>query len=257
MADSYLKNQNISNNIISNNQNNKLHDKETSLNKDELESYTSYDGDKNETIDNRINDDSLSSNDNEKINKKEDLNNIENSNKKSKIISNFNNQKRSLNNGNKNQNLVDSNKVNNLNTQKTFKKPISPNILSLKRETNIVLPNEVETHGKRTISGARMKSRQTQNIFDSSSENKFNFEHRAANSNDKVQNKNYIYKKGIFSYNYFNNNNIELAKVTKLYKEPDFKTNIRNNIIYNNKFYNYQTFNKFNANKNIISSKNN
>ena len=250
MADSYLKNQNISNNIISNNINNKLHDKEPSLYKDELESYTSYDGDKNETIDNRINDDSLSSNDNEKINKKEDPNNIEN-NKKSKIISNFNNQKKSLNNGNKNQNLVDSNKVNNLNTQKTFKKPISPKILSLQRETNIVLSNEVETHSKRAISGARMKSRQTQNILDSYSENKFNFEHRAANSNDKVLNKNYLYKKGIFSYNYFNNNNIELAKVTKLYKEPDFKTNIRNNIIYNNKFYNYQTFNKFNANKNI------
>ena len=70
MTDSYLENQNISNNIISNKQNNKLHDKKPSLNKDELEIYSSCDEDKNETIDNQINDESLFSNINEEITKK-------------------------------------------------------------------------------------------------------------------------------------------------------------------------------------------
>ena len=159
MKDSYLENQNISNNIISNKQNNKLHEKTPSLNKDEIENYSSCDEDKNETIDNRINDESLFSNGNEEITKKEEANNVENYNKKSKIFSNLNKQKKSLINRSKNLNLVESNETNNLNTQKAFNKSISPKILSLQRETNIVLLDDMKADGKRAISGDKVKSK--------------------------------------------------------------------------------------------------
>ena len=250
MKDSYLENQNISNNIISNKQNNKLHVKRPSLNKDELENYSSCDEDKNETIDNRINDESLLSNSNEEITKKEEANNSENYNKKSKIISNFNKQKKSLINKDKNQKLVESNEKNNLNTQKNFNKPISPKILSLQRETNIVLPDDVKAEGKRAISGDKVKSKQTQSRLGSSSENKYNFAHWLTNSNDKILKRNFIDNKGIISCIFINNNNIGVTKVTKHNKESYVKNNINNKKFYNNKFYNYKTFYKFKENKN-------
>ena len=251
MTDSFLENQNISNNIISNKQKNKLHDKKPSLNKDELENYSSCDEDKNETIDNRINDESLFTNVNEEITKKENPNNVETSNKKSKIFSNFNKQKKNVSSRNNNQNLVDSNETNILNTQKTLNKPISPKILSLQRETNIVLSDDVKTCDKRAISGDKVNSKQMQSRLGSSSESKYNYAHRLANSNDKVLKRNFLDNKGIISHNFINNNNIEVAKVTKLNQESNVKTNINNKIFYNNKYYNYKTFNKSNGNKNI------
>jgi len=250
MTDSFLENQNISNNIISNKQKNKLHDKKPSLNKDELENYSSCDEDKNETIDNRINDESLFTNVNEEITKKENPNNVETSNKKSKIFSNFNKQKKNVSSRNNNQNLVDSNETNILNTQKTLNKPISPKILSLQRETNIVLSDDVKTGDKRAISGDKVNSKQMQSRLGSSSESKYNYAHRLANSNDKVLKRNFLDNKGIISHNFINNNNIEVAKVTKLNQESNVKTNINNKIFYNNKYYNYKTFNKSNGNKN-------
>ena len=251
MTDSYLVNQNISNNIISNKQNNKLHDRKPFPKKDELENYSSCDEDINETIDNRINDESLFSNFNEEIAKKEDANNVENSIKKNKIIFNFNKQKKNLSNINKNQNLVDSNETNNLNTQKSSNKPISPKILSLQRESNIILSDDVKTDDKRAISGDKEKSKQKQSRHGSSSDNKYNFTHRLAYSNDKVLKRNFLDNKRIISHNFINNNNKEVAKVTKLNEESNIKTNINNKMIYNNKLYNNKTYNKFNGNKNI------
>ena len=61
-------------------------------------------------------------------------------------------------NRSKNLNLVESNETNNLNTQKAFNKSISPKILSLQRETNIVLLDDMKSDGKRAISGDKVKS---------------------------------------------------------------------------------------------------
>ena len=125
----------------------------------------------------------------------------------------------------------------------------------MERETNNVLSDDVKTDSKRAISGDKGKSKQIQRRLASSSENKYNFLHRLANSNDKVLKKKFLDNKVIISHNFINNNNIEVANVTKLDQESNVKTNINNKMTYNNKYYIYKTFNKFNVNKNIISSK--
>ena len=56
MTETYINNQNISNNIIINNPNYNQIVKKTTENKTSLESYPSYNGNNNETVNNKIND---------------------------------------------------------------------------------------------------------------------------------------------------------------------------------------------------------
>ena len=252
MKDSYLNNQNISNNIIINKPNFKFHAKQLSMNRDSLESYTSCDGDKYETIDNRIND-SLSSNDFEDIQKQEeDIDHLAKFHKDNNLVSNYNKQNKNRNSRNTNQKSNDSNQINCLTSQNSYNKPISGNILHLPRKTNIIGSNDMkisEKFGyKRSISGDRVTAKQTQSRFSSSSENKYNFAHvnRIAAPNEKLLNREIIYKEIHFPlHNQVKNNNIGIhtAKVTKLDQEPENEKNKENKNLPNKKFYDYKNNN--------------
>ena len=252
MKDSYLNNQNISNNIIINKPNFKFHAKQLSMNRDSLESYTSCDGDKYETIDNRIND-SLSSNDFEDIQKQEeDIDHLAKFHKDNNLVSNYNKQNKNRNSRNTNQKSNDSNQINCLTSQNSYNKPISGNILHLPRKTNIIGSNDMkisEKFGyKRSISGDRVTAKQTQSRFSSSSENKYNFAHvnRIAAPNEKLLNREIIYKEIHFPlHNQVKNNNIGIhtAKVTKLDQELENEKNKENKNLPNKKFYDYKNNN--------------
>ena len=251
MKDSYLNNQNISNNIIINKPNFKFHAKQPSMNRDSLESYTSCDGDKYETIDNRIND-SLSSNDFEEMQKQEeDIDHLAKFHKDNNIISDCNKQNKNRNSRNSNKKSNDSSKLNSLTSQNSFNKHISGNILPLPRKTNIIFSNDMkksENFGyKRSISGDRVTAKQTQSRFSSSSENKYTFAHvhRIA-PNEKLEEREIIYKEIHFpSQNQVNNNimGIQTAKVTKLNQEPENEKNKEKINLPNKNFYNYKNNN--------------
>ena len=260
-----MNNQNISNNIIINKQNFKFHVKQSSMNRDSLESYTSCDGDKYETIDNRIND-SLSSNDFEDIQKQEeDIDHLAKFHKDNNITSNYNKQNKNRNSRNSNKKSNNSNQINYLTSQESYNKPISGNILRFPRKTNIIISNDMkisEKFGyKRSISGDRVTAKQTQSRFTSSSENKNNFAHvrRIASPNENLENREIIYKEIHFpSHNQINNNNIRIhtAKVTKLEQEPENEKNKENKNLPNKNFYhsknnNIQSLPNFHGNQNI------
>jgi hypothetical protein len=264
MKDSYLSNQNISNNIIINKPNFKFHVKQSSMNRDSLESYTSCDGDKYETIDNRIND-SLSSNDFEEMPKQEeDIDHLAKFHKDNNIPLNYNKQNKNRNSRNSNKKCNNSKQLNCLTSQNSFNKPISGNILVLPRKTNIILSNDMkisEKFGyKRSVSGDRVTAKQTQSRFSSSSENKYNFAHvRIAAPNEKLENREIIYKEIHFPlHNQVNNNNmgIHTAKVIKLNQEAENKKNMENKNLPNKNFYNsknnnIQSLTNLNGNQNI------
>ncbi len=264
MKDSYLNNQNISNNIIINKPNFKFHVKQSSMNRDSLESYTSCDGDKYETIDNRIND-SLSSNDFEEMRKQEeDIDHLDKFHKDNNITSNCNKQNKNRNSINSNKKSNDSNQLNYLTSQESYNKPILGNILPLPRKTNIIVSNDMkisEKFGyKRSISGDRVTAKKTQSRFSSSSENKYNFAHvhRIDAPNEELENREIIYKEIHFpSHNQVKNNNIGIhtAKVTKLDQEPENKYNENRNLpnknFYHSKNNNIQSLTNFHGNQNI------
>lgn len=265
MKDSYLNNQNISNNIIINKPNFKFHVKQPSMNRDSLESYTSCDGDKFETIDNRIND-SLSSNDFEELHKQEeDIDHLAKFNKENNFASNYNKQNKNKISRNENQKSNDSSQLNCLTSQNSFNKPISGNILPLPRKTNIIATNDKNISEKlgykRSISGDRVTAKQTQSRFSSSSENKYNFAQvrRLAVPNEKLENREIVYKEIHFPpHSQINNNNVGIptAKVTKLSQEPENEKNIENKNLPNKQFYNYKknnihSLNNFHGNQNM------
>ena len=265
MKDSYLNNQNISNNIIINKPNFKFHVKQSSMNRDSLESYTSCDGDKYETIDNRIND-SLSSNDFEEMQKQEeDIDHLAKFHKDNNIASNYNKQNKNRNSRNLNKKSNDLSQLNYITSQETYNKPISGNILPLPRKTNIVVSNDMNISEKlgykRSISGDRVTAKQTQSRFSSSSENKYNFAHvhRIVTPNEKLEKREIVYKEIHFpSHNQVNNNNMEIhtAKVTKLNQEPENERNKENKNLPNKNFYhsknnNIQSLTNFHGNQNI------
>ena len=229
MADSYLHNQNISNNIILKNPINNFKGKKSFKNKDINESYSS-DGEKNETIDiNKLNDSSTSLDIEEVPKVEEDLDHLKKFNNEKDInlpekIPKIANRTRNNIKGN-----IFSNDLNFLTSEPHLTRAISGKIIPLPRTTNVVLGNEnknIDKFGmRRNNSGQNIFEKKTESRFNSSSENKFHFFQRKTVSNSPIENN--------FSLNQNTNVPFLTAKVIKINpdEEPkDGKKRNRNNI---------------------------
>ena len=138
MNDTYLNNQNISNNIILNNPKYSFKGKKSLLNRGSIESYTSYDGDNNETIDNRINDSFSSLALEEVTQREEDIDHLRRFHQeRKKIPIPFNQNRRNKNNVNNS-----FNGVNPLTVDKHLTRATSGKIIPLPRNTNVTFENE-------------------------------------------------------------------------------------------------------------------
>ena len=229
MTDTYLQNQNISNNIILNRPKDNYKGKKLIKNKDNNESHSSSNEDKNETIDNKINDSSTSLDIEEVPLPEQDIDHLQKFNNQNKNIYNLNYENRSNSSRNKNNVKIVSKKINSLTAQHHLNRVISENRIPLPQKTNYILGNNNQIFDqmgyKRAISGERTTVKQTQSRFSSSSENKDNIFHRKtmSNSHPEIQNN-------------FNNNNspssqnrnlpILTAKVIKLSSEFPIEKNM-------------------------------
>ena len=250
MTDSYLQNQNLSNNIILNNPNYNPKFKNPIKKKDLNESYTSSDEDKNETIDNKFNDSSSSLDIIEVPNSKEDMSNLQKYNKE------YNNAFQIKNRNNSeidikkiNPNLFENNKNDNT-TQRHLNRAISGNILPLHKNTNISLGNikiNFERIGyKPSINKGRNTSKQEESRFSSASENKYQYLNRKTVYNRMSEIKNNIYNKinPSFQSNNIPNNNVNETIIDKEPKDNIKKINKNNkdnnnfNLTYNNYYEN-------------------
>ena len=141
MIDSYLQNQNISNNIILNNPNYNPKYKNQINKKDMNESYSSSDEDKNETIDNKFNDSSSSLEIVEVPKPKEDMSNLQLFNKEYNNMFQIKNHNNSEINLNKNKLHFSEKDKNDKTTQRHLSRAISGNIFPLHKYTNIAFGN--------------------------------------------------------------------------------------------------------------------
>lgn len=254
MTDSYLQNQNISNNILLNNPNYNQKFQNQINKKDMNENYSSSDEDKNETIDIKFNDSSSSLEIVEVPQQKEDITSFQQLNKEYNDILQKKNRNNSEINLNKNRlNFSEKDKKDNT-TQRHLNRAISGNILPLHKNTNIVLGNikiNFERAGyKPSISEERNTLKQTESRFSSSSENKYKFINRKTVSNKISEIKNNIYNKinpSFQSNNIFINN----KNISKIDKEPkdnikkinkNNKDNNKYNLTYNNYYGNINSY---------------
>ena len=222
MTDTYLTNQNISNNIIINKQKQKKplehKEKKPIFIRASFESYTSYDGENNETIDNRINDsfssltfDDISQNEEEDIDhlqkfrqekKKIPLPSSNKLKSGSKAIIKNNNKNKNFNKvtvstltveNNKNFGEQEKNKEKN---EKQLNRAISGNIIPLPKKQKIINTNNVQNKNstnavddfcgyKRAVSGDRINYHH-QNRGKSS---KYNFKTENVNNNNNIHRK--------------------------------------------------------------------
>ena len=256
MSDTYLNNQNISNNIIINNPNCIHKEKKSLINRASFESYTSYDGDNNETIDNRINDSFSSAAQEETAQKEEDIDHLRRFHQEKKKIPLPYNQNGKIKNSIKNV----PKGINPLTVDKHLNRAISGKIIPLPRKTNVALGNELRSFDnfgyKRSISGDRINYNQPQSRFSSSTENNNNFFHRRTSSNGRDELQNVIINNRKISFNQNMKNPFETAKVTKLKTEIIQNNNFTNKnisqkMIDNYKNNNYHSVNSFNGNSNI------
>ena len=259
MNDTYLKNQNISNNIILNKANIISRKKSPLLNKDKNDSYSSSDEDKNETIDNKINDSSFFLGMEELPLPKDNLRNINKSKQINKQISVFKIQKNDNYSRNKNS-TKDFPKNNYLTEDRRLTRPISGKIITLPNtenmEDNDENNNEILFINTRATSKDKILSKQTESRFTSSSENKYHIFQRKTVSNGKF-NVPYIIG-GIknIPLNNRKNNQFQTTKVIKLSDKNDEnnKTMTKNSIkkiTDNYKGNNYNTTNNANGLSNI------
>ena len=118
MTDTYLQNQNISNNIIFNKPKDNIHGKKSLKNKDNNESYSSSNEERNETIDNKINDSSTLLDIEEVPPPDQDIDHLQQFNKENKNIYyiNYQNKTNSLSR-NKNNVKIMAKKMNSLTSQ--------------------------------------------------------------------------------------------------------------------------------------------
>ena len=196
MTDTYLQNQNISNNIIFNKPKDNIHGKKSLKNKDNNESYSSSNEERNETIDNKINDSSTLLDIEEVPPPDQDIDHLQQFNKENKNIYylNYQNKTNSLSR-NKNNVKIMAKKMNSLTSQHHLNRAISGNIIPLPKNTNFILGNNnnnnIGINGyKRGINGERNTVKQTESRFSSSSENKDNFFYRKTilNPPSEIQN---------------------------------------------------------------------
>ena len=231
MTDTYLHNQNISNNIILKSPIISIKEKKQYKNKDNIESDSS-DGEKNETIDNNKINDSSTSLDIEEIPKlDEDIDHLKKFNKYSK--NNFPSKIPAVENRSRNniKTKIFSKNLKFLTNEPHLTRATSGNIIPLPRATNIIFRNEIKNIDKfrmrRNNSGQNIFEKKDESPFNSSSENKYHFFNRKTVSNSSIETKN----------NLTQNPNINVpfitAKVTKINpdEEPkDGKKNKRNTI---------------------------
>jgi len=251
MNDTYLNNQNISNNIILNNPKYSFKGKKSLLNRGSIESYTSYDGDNNETIDNRINDSFSSLALEEVTQREEDIDHLRRFHQeRKKIPIPFNQNRRNKNNVNNS-----FNGVNPLTVDKHLTRATSGKIIPLPRNTNATFENEkklIENYGyKRSISGDRINVNLIQSKFNSSTENKYNFSNKKTDLSKQNEIPNVIVNNRKIPSNQNKNIPIKTAKVTKLNTNM-LNKNITGKIMDNYKSNNYHSINNINGNSNII-----
>ncbi len=255
MTDIYLNKENISNNIIINKLNYNRKEKKSIINRGSVESYTSYDGDNNETIDNRINDSFSSLNQEDPTQKEEDIDHLRRFHQEKKKIPLPYNQSfkfKKLNNISKGHNK--------LTVDKTLNRAISGKIIPLPRKTNLILWKDkqpLDNFGyKRSISGDRINLYQPQSRFSSATENNNNIIHKRTVSNGQIELPNVIINNRKISFNQIRKSPIETAKVTKIKTEiirdnSVTNKNISHKIIDNYKNNNYHSMNSFTGNANI------
>ena len=233
MTDTYLQNQNISNNIIINKSNDHSKFKKSFKKRYSPESLNSSDEEKYETIDNQVND-STTSLDIEEVPKlEEEIDHIQNFNKEQKQILQLNDKtygEISRNNKSK----QSSNDINSLTTKSPhLSRAVSWKILPLQMKTNMILGNnknffENSMECKRTTSNSKITAKQTESRFNSASENKCHFFHRKTVSNGLSGQQNIAKKNEFFLHKNKIPNNF--AKVTKISSETQHKSKIINKI---------------------------
>ena len=260
MNDTYIQNQNISNNIIFKNPNNNSKVKITIKKKENIDIYTSSDEDKNETIDNKVNDSSTSLDIEEVPKLEEEIDHLDKFNKAQKYFQKANNQNAANISRNKSKATIISNDLKCLTNQHHLSRAISGNILPLHRNTNITLGNDKNNFGfgkmtfKKSTSGDRNTSKEIKSRFSSASENKYQFLPRKTVSNEVSHLNNNIFYKN-------NNSPISTAKVTKLNQKIEddrHNYNKKNNLIENqNEIYqDSKNINNYYVNSNISGNLN-
>ena len=257
MKETYLENQNISNNIVFDKSNNVYKENQQNIEKDNNESDNSYDSDKNETIDNRINDSYFSDIKKEiQLQEVEKDNLQENDEEKNNI--HIYNKKNNLNN------TRDKNKTLNNLKETNILTDIDNNIRTLPMKTNTILSINKKISekfgNKKTVSGDKINGKQLESRFRIFTEKKNNFPNRISVSNENIRMKNSLAKREInFKHSSSNNHIIKrpiiIAKVTKLNKEPENENYLENNNILKKKFDNYKN-NNYHSLNNIFSNQN-
>ena len=228
MTDSYLQNQNISNNILLNNQNYNPKYKNQNIKKNMNESYSSSDEDKNETIDNKFNDSSSSLDIIEVPKPKEDKPNFQQFNKEYNNILQIKNRINSEINLNKNRlNFFEKDKKD-YTIQRHLNRAISGNILPLHKNTNIIFRNikiNFDRIGyKSSFNKERNTLKQIESRFNSSSENKYQIFNRKTVTHRMPEIQNNIYNKINPS---FQNNNILINSENSTENDKEPKDNVK------------------------------
>ena len=261
MTDTYLHNQNISNNIIISKPNYNYKIKKPINERYSNKSLSSSDEEKNETIDNQINDSSTSLDIEEVPKPDEEIEHIQNFNKEKKNILQLNHKNNCYTSRNNCKSKNFSNDINSLtNKPHHLGRAVSGNIVPLQMKTNIFLGNDKNFFEKiidsqRATSVSKITAKQTNNSFNSSSENKYQIFQRKTESNgfpgmkDNTNNEEPADSDKKVQKNY--------AKVTRISNESELEEkNInKNNTIKKHEKYiseiNFQTFNNnFNENFN-------
>ena len=229
MTDTYLQNQNISNNIIINKSNDMPKFKKSFKKRYPPQSLNSSDEEKYETIDNQVNDSSTSLDIEEVPKLEEEIDHIQNFNKEQNQILQYNDKtydEISRNNKSK----QSSNDINSLTTKNPHLiRAVSGKLLPLQTKTNMIFGNDKKLFDnsmecKRTTSTSRITAKQTESRFNSASENKYHFFQRKTVSNGLSGQQNSTKKMSLFII--IAKSQTTLQKLLKLAVEHNIKVKI-------------------------------
>ena len=242
MTDTYLQNQNISNNIIINKPKDNSKFNKSFKKRYSKEILSSSDEENYETIDNQINDFSTSLDVEEVLKQEEETDNIQNFKKEQRQISQLTNRAYGETCRNSKSKQI-SNDLNGLTTKSPhLSRAVSGKIFPLQMTTNMVLGSDKKffentMECKRTTSNSKITEKKTESKFNSASENKYHFFHRKTVYNalsEQIYNTN---KEGAF----YHNNKIP-TNTTKVIKINNEEQDKRKNINKNVKIKNHDKF---------------